>query len=82
MENILLDKVAGLKWGRKKEMLKELAKCVRSGLVDWHDNELLDKMFPGTSIIAGKTLLGDDVIEKLVACGIRIESGEELQQHA
>ena len=74
--------MAELKRGRKKEMSKELAMLVRCGLVEWRHNELLDEIYLGTSIIAGETLLGDDVIEKLVACGIRIESGEELRQHA
>jgi hypothetical protein len=82
VENISLDKVAGLKRGRKKEMSKEPAKRVRSGPVDWRVNKLLDDIYPGTSIISGETLLGDDVIEKLVVCGVLIGNAEELRQHA
>jgi hypothetical protein len=42
---------------------------VRNNLSQWHDNELLNHFYGGTSIILGSTLLGDDVIAKLAVCG-------------
>jgi hypothetical protein len=43
---------------------------------------LLDRFYGGTSIIAGATLLGDNIIEKLTTCGERVETREEFVQHA
>jgi hypothetical protein len=42
---------------------------VWKNLTPWHDTELLNHFYKGTSIISGSTLLGNDIIEKLAVCG-------------
>ena len=59
-----------------------MADAIRNDLSQWREKELLDNFYGGTSIIAGSTLLGDDVIEKLATCGERVETWEEFAQNA
>ena len=42
----------------------------------------MDRFYGGTTILAGSTLLGDDIIEKLATCGERIETMNDFAQHA
>jgi hypothetical protein len=81
IEKVTLDKIPGLKRGKKKKLDEKLAEAVREGLVVWRDRELLDAVYPRTVSIPGAFVLGDDVIEQLVNCGERIESEQELRQH-
>ncbi|KAJ6492720.1 P-loop containing nucleoside triphosphate hydrolase protein [Mycena vitilis] len=79
VEEIKLDKLPGLKRGRKKEMNKELADLIRIELMDWREDYLLDKIYPGTTTISAGTVLGDDVIEQLVK--ERVTAREDLGRH-
>ena len=65
VEQVTLEKGLTLKRGKKRRSSPALEDAVRNDLIKWHDNDLLDTFYGGTSIIAGATLLGDDVIEKL-----------------
>jgi hypothetical protein len=81
MEVIELEKVPGLKREKKRKVSEEQESAIRKGLVDWREDELLDKIYPGTCSISAQTVLGDDVIEKLASCGERIESQIEMRRH-
>jgi len=69
VETITLAKSSRLKC-RKKEMAKGLLEAIRNGLVEWHDGDLVDDIYPGTTTISGGTLLGDDIVQQLVLSGI------------
>ena len=81
MEVIELKKLPGLKRGKKRKVSEEQESAIREGLIDWREDELLDKIYPGTSSISAQTVLGDDVIEKLASCGERIETQAEMRRH-
>jgi hypothetical protein len=61
-------------------MSTTLQEAIQTKLEDWRDDELIDIIYPGTTTISGATLLGNDVIQKLATCGVRIETKEHLQQ--
>ncbi|KAF8141067.1 hypothetical protein K438DRAFT_1911309 [Mycena galopus ATCC 62051] len=79
VEEIKLDKIPSLKRGRKKEMDKELAELIKTELMDWREDYLLDEIYSETTIISAGTVLGDVVIEQLVK--ERIEAPQELRRH-
>ncbi|KAJ7796711.1 P-loop containing nucleoside triphosphate hydrolase protein [Mycena olivaceomarginata] len=79
VEKVKIDKILGLKRGRKKAMMPELATAIRTGLMDWREEYLLDAIYPGTTIISAGTVLGDAVIEQLTK--ERIEEGADLRRH-
>jgi hypothetical protein len=70
-----------LKHGKKRKVPEATEKTIRNNLCEWRDKDLLDKFYPGVSIMSGATLLGDDIVEKLTKCGERIENGDDLAQH-
>ena len=70
-----------MKPGKKRKLPPAFEDTIQKDLSKWRDNELLNRFYGGTSIIAGSTLLGDDVIEKLATCGERVETREEFAQH-
>ena len=82
MEQITIEKTSTLKRGKKRKLPPGFDDAIRKDLSHWHDNELLDKFYGGTTILVGLTLLGDDVIEKLATCGEHIETMEDFAQHA
>ncbi len=47
----------------------------------WRETDLLEYNYPGLSSFSGRTLLGDNCIEKLVTCGELIDDYDHLQQH-
>lgn len=82
VEKITLPKGEELRKGKKRQYREEMEGAVKKDLTEWRDHELLDKFYPGSSIVAGSTLLDDDVIERLAKCGERIETREDFVQHA
>jgi hypothetical protein len=82
VEQITLNKAPAFKRGKKWKTSTAFEDAVQNNLTQWHDNELLDHFYGGTSIIAGSTLLGNDVIEKLAMCGERVETMQEFVRHA
>lgn len=81
MEKIEVEKVPGLKRGKKRKPLEQEEKTICDELVDWREDILLERMYPGTISISAETVLGDDVIAKLAGCGERIESAQEMRRH-
>jgi len=82
VEQITIDRALTLKRGKKRKLTPGFEDAIQNDLLQWREKELLDTFYGGTSIIAGSTLLGDDVIEKLATCGERMETPEEFVQHA
>jgi hypothetical protein len=81
MEAIELEKLPGLKRGKKRKVSEEQENAIREGLIEWREDELLDKIYPGTNSISAQTVLGDEVIDKLASCGERIETQAEMRRH-
>lgn len=81
MENIELEKLPGLKQENKRKVSEEQESAICNDLIAWQEDELLDKIYPGTSSISEETVLGDDVIEKLASYGERIETLTEMRRH-
>jgi hypothetical protein len=81
MEVIELEKLPGLKRGKKRKVSEEQESAIRAGLVEWREDELLDKIYPETSSISAQMVLGDEVIDKLASCGERIETHAEMRRH-
>jgi hypothetical protein len=81
VEKIALEKMPGLKRGKKKKVPKMLSDAVHTSLKVWRDTELINTVYPSTQIISGSVLLGDDVIEQLATCGERIMTGADLKKH-
>ncbi|KAF5332724.1 hypothetical protein D9611_005316 [Ephemerocybe angulata] len=89
VEEIELTKAKGLTRGRKKQLPEQLQKDLRKRLVDWRDDAEeggLFGMFYGAaaasiSSISGNSLLGDDVIDKIVNSGAYIRTEEDLRRN-
>jgi len=81
MEVIELEKLPGLKQGNKWKVSEEQEDTIHEDLVEWHEDELLDKIYLGTDSISAQIVLGDDVIDKLVSCGEHIEMQAKMQRH-
>jgi hypothetical protein len=81
LEVISIEKLPGLKRGKKRKLSEGQENAIREGLRDWREDVLLDAMYPGTSSISAETVLGNDVIEALATCGERIDSHAEMRRH-
>ncbi|KAG1882049.1 P-loop containing nucleoside triphosphate hydrolase protein, partial [Suillus tomentosus] len=80
VDAITLDKVCGLKAGKKRKVGEDFEQSIRDGLTAWRDGDLIDCLYPGTFSIAGATVLDDTVIEQLATCGEWITNGEQLSR--
>jgi hypothetical protein len=49
--------------------------------MEWWDEVLVDEYYGSNNALSGRTLLGDDVIDKLATCGERIWDYSHLCQH-
>lgn len=81
VERIEVQKPPGLKRGKKRKISEVDEGHIRNCLLDWRDNTLLPKVYGPLTSLAGQTMLGDDIIEKLATCGEQIESYSQLRQH-
>ncbi|TDL27966.1 P-loop containing nucleoside triphosphate hydrolase protein [Rickenella mellea] len=79
VEIITMDKVPGLRRGRKKEVDKLLVKMVRQSLEEWREGELLDKLYPNTTSITPDSIMSDTVVEQLSTAG-RVTQKKELER--
>jgi hypothetical protein len=79
LENIVFEKVPGLKAGRKKKLAKALENAVRAGLVRWRE-ELLEIKYPNTTLLSAEVLMGDEIIDQIAGCGERIDTEEKLRR--
>ncbi|KAJ7064172.1 P-loop containing nucleoside triphosphate hydrolase protein, partial [Mycena amicta] len=77
IEKVVLEKVKGLKRGRKKKLPLRLVVMVKKELKRWRTT-LAEELYPGIEGISGEVVLGDDVIEQITSFGERIESAEVL----
>lgn len=82
IEKIILQKDPGLKRGKKRKVPENQMSVMRDTLKEWHENELLEHVYPGLSTISGRTILGDDIVEKIVNCCERLTTYKELRRHA
>jgi len=69
-----------LKRGKKKETPEEEKGYIRNKLRFWRDN-VLDEYYGGMTGISGRTLMSDDVVDKIAGCGERPRSYAELRRH-
>ncbi|KAF4590231.1 hypothetical protein EYR38_009529 [Pleurotus pulmonarius] len=77
-----LSKAPGqLKRGRKQTFSERSATTIRTALVTWRDTVLIQHVYPNLVTIAGSAILGDDVIDKIVASGIKLDSAEVFSRH-
>lgn len=81
MEKIEVAKIQGLKRGKKRKLSEGDEQTIREELMDWREDVLLERIYPGTISILAETVLGDDVISKLASCGERVESAQEMRRH-
>jgi hypothetical protein len=81
VELIKLQSLPALKRGKKRKLPEATENAIRDSLRTWRDEELLNKFYPGTSIMSGATLFGDDLVEKLALCGERVDSAAILARH-
>lgn len=81
IELVKLESAPALKRGKKRKWPEAVENVIREGLRRWRDKELLDKFYPGTSIVAGATLFGDDLLDKLALCGERVDSADLLARY-
>ncbi|KAF7305411.1 hypothetical protein HMN09_00793500 [Mycena chlorophos] len=79
IEKIVLDKMQGLKRGRKKEFPVRLTHMLRRDLGKWRAI-LAEELYPGIEGVTGETVLGDDVIEQLATFGDRIDTVDLLRK--
>ncbi|TDL15093.1 hypothetical protein BD410DRAFT_845465, partial [Rickenella mellea] len=80
VEKITMEKVPGLKRGKKKDAGNELVETIRKGLDEWRDNELIDTLYPDTTSITPDALMSDDVIERLALSNDRILDATALRR--
>jgi len=69
VEKFVVQKEAGLKHSKKRKVTFEEQSYIRDKLTKWQDDTLIDDYYGSNSALSGRTLLGDDVIEKLATCG-------------
>lgn len=81
MEKIEVAKIQGLKRGKKRKLSEGDEQTIREELMDWREDVLLERIYPGTISILAETVLGDDVISKLASCGEQVESAQEMRRH-
>ncbi|KIM82705.1 hypothetical protein PILCRDRAFT_70219, partial [Piloderma croceum F 1598] len=81
LEDITIEKLPGLKRGKKKKLSEGQEDAIREGLRDWREDVLLDTVYPDTTSILAETVLGNDVIEGLATCGECIDSHTEMHRH-
>lgn len=49
--------------------------------MDWREDVLLPKVYGSLTSLSGRTLLGDDVVDKLATCSEQIEDYSQLRRH-
>ena len=81
VKKVVVQKEAGLKRGKKRKVTREEQSYIRDKLTEWRDDTLIDEYYGSNSALSGRTLLGDDVIEKLATCGERIWDYLHLRRH-
>jgi hypothetical protein len=81
---IITEKPHGLARGRKKVLPVDLANNIKEALHKWRKNELFKEVYGSSSTslsIPPSALLTEDVIEKIISCGVPIRTAEDLRKH-
>ncbi|KAJ3518750.1 hypothetical protein NMY22_g13524 [Coprinellus aureogranulatus] len=83
---VKVSKPPGLKRGRKRVLPEALSEKLGKELRAWRDSELFEMVYGAGSreslvVLPSSMVLGDDVIERVISCGIRIETEEDLRRN-
>lgn len=82
VDDIRLDKAPGLTRGRKRVFPPTLADSIRTGLQSLREDVLFPVYHPtGSNIISPAVLLGDDVIDRVISCGKRLSTADDLSRN-
>lgn len=84
VELVEVEKILGLKGGKKRKFPTELSDAIRTGLRAWSRNFLMPLLYPKEAgfSITGSALLPDLTIEQLAMCGERVASVATLSRRA
>jgi hypothetical protein len=81
---VVVEKIPGLKGGKKRKWPTELSDAIRVGLRKWSREVLMPLLYPKDAgfSMTGSALLPDSTIEQIAMCGERVNSVENLQRRA
>ncbi|KAJ6579905.1 P-loop containing nucleoside triphosphate hydrolase protein, partial [Mycena sp. CBHHK59/15] len=84
VELVVVEKIPGLKGGKKRKWPTELSDALRTGLRKWSREVLMPLMYPKEAgfSMTGSALLPDSTIEQIAMCGERVDSVQSLQRRA
>lgn len=79
-----VEKIPGLKGGKKRKFPTELSDAIRTGLRKWSRDVLMPQLYPKDAgfSMTGSALLPDSTIEQIAMCGERVENLTNLQRRA
>jgi hypothetical protein len=77
-----VEKIPGLKGGKKRKFPTELSDAIRTGLRKWSRDVLMLQLYPKDTgfSMTGSALLPDSTIEQIAMCGERVENLTNLQR--
>jgi len=82
IEDISVNKQPGLTRGRKRVFPPGLADSIRLKLQNWRDDILFPMHNPsGSYIMTAEVLFGDEVIDRIISCGKRLENAHDLERN-
>ncbi|KAJ7670474.1 P-loop containing nucleoside triphosphate hydrolase protein, partial [Mycena rosella] len=85
VELVEVEKIPGLKGGKKRKWPTQLSDAIRTGLRKWSRDVLMPLMYPPKEAgfsMTGSALPPDSTIEQIAMCGERVDSVETLQRRA
>ncbi|KAJ7815903.1 hypothetical protein B0H14DRAFT_3878104 [Mycena olivaceomarginata] len=84
VELVVVEKIPGLKGGKKRKWPTELSNTIWVGLRKWSREALMPLLYPKDAgfSMTGSALLPDSTIEQIAMCGERVNSVENLQRRA
>ena len=81
IEKVVVEKEPTLKRGKKRKVTDREQSYIHDRLTEWRDDTLVDEYYGPNTALSGRTILGDDIIEKLATCGERIWDYSHLRRH-
>ncbi|KAJ7106456.1 hypothetical protein C8R43DRAFT_963333 [Mycena crocata] len=84
VELVQVEKIPGLKGGKKRKWPTALSDAIRTGLRKWSRNVLMPLLYPAEAgfSMTGSALLPDSVIEQIAMCRERVDSIDSLKCRA
>ncbi|KAJ6622443.1 P-loop containing nucleoside triphosphate hydrolase protein [Mycena sp. CBHHK59/15] len=84
IELVEVEKIPGLKGGKKRKWPTELSDAIRTGLRKWSRVVLMPLLYPAAAgfSMTGSALLPDATIEQLAMCGERVDTVDKLRRRA